>query len=201
MVVYQLESIIMFDEQTILKGCREGKRNAQKQLYEKFVSSMFTVCLRYARSRDEAEDLLQEGFLRIFQNINSFRQQGSFEGWMKRIMVNHALNQHKKSRKSPFFEDVDEVSESELLTFQDDQEVNSPVPPEKLLELIQSLPEGYRMVFNLYVFEDYSHKEIASSLNITENTSKTQLMKARRHLKKKINELYPSSEIALVNER
>jgi len=120
---------------------------------------------------------------------------------MKRIMVNHALNQHKKSRKSPFFEDVDEVSESELSTFQDDQEVNSPVPPEKLLELIQSLPEGYRMVFNLYVFEDYSHKEIASSLNITENTSKTQLMKARRHLKKKINELYPSSEIALVNER
>ena len=191
----------MFNEESILKGCREGKRQAQKQLYERFVSPMFAVCLRYARNRDEAEDLLQEGFLKVYHNINSFRQQGSLEGWMKRIMVNHALNQHKKNRKSPFFEDLDDVNESEFLDLNDDLPFTEPIPADQLLSLVHSLPEGYRMVFNLYVFENYSHKEIASTLNVTENTSKTQLMKARRHLKRKLNELYPSTEIKLVNER
>ena len=191
----------MFNEESILKGCREGKRQAQKQLYERFVSPMFAVCLRYARNRDEAEDLLQEGFLKVYHNINSFRQQGSLEGWMRRIMVNHALNQHKKNRKSPFFEDVDEVNESEFLDLNDDLPFTEPIPADQLLSLVHSLPEGYRMVFNLYVFENYSHKEIASTLNVTENTSKTQLMKARRYLKRKLIDLYPTTEISLVNER
>ena len=191
----------MFKEEIILKGCQEGKRHAQKELYDRFVSTMLAVCLRYARSRDEAEDLLQEGFLRVFQNINTFRQQGSLEGWIKRIMVNHALNHHKKNRKTPFFEDVDEISESEIIDQEENPEITEPVPPEKLLNFIQSLPEGYRMVFNLHVFEDYSHKDIALSLNISENTSKTQLMKARRHLQKKINDFLQKEEIALVNEK
>ena len=93
----------MFDEQGILKGCREGRRSEQKQLYEKYVSPMLAICLRYSKSRDEAEDLVQEGFLKIFQNINTFRNNGSLEGWIKRIMINHALNQYKKNRKVPFF--------------------------------------------------------------------------------------------------
>ena len=191
----------MFKEEAILKECREGKRHAQKQLYERFVSPMLAVCLRYARSRDEAEDLLQEGFLRVFHNINTFRQQGSLEGWIRRIMVNHALNHHKKNRKVPFFSDVDEINENEIIDQNEDLEITDPVPPEKLLEYIQSLPEGYRMVFNLYVFEDYNHKDIALAMNISENTSKTQLMKARRHLQKKVNELLHRNEIALVNEK
>jgi RNA polymerase sigma-70 factor (ECF subfamily) len=191
----------MFDEQGILKGCREGRRNAQKQLYERYVSPMLAICLRYSRSRDEAEDLLQEGFLKIFQNINTFRNHGSLEGWLKRIMINHALNQYKKNRKVPFTQDVEEIPESEILFDNEEIEDSVKVPPEKLLEMVQALPEGYRMVFNLFVFEEYTHKEIAETLNISENTSKTQLLKARRHLQKKVFEFMNLKETALVNER
>jgi RNA polymerase sigma factor (sigma-70 family) len=191
----------MFDEEIILKGCREGKRSAQKQLYDKYVSSMLAICLRYSKSRDEAEDLIQEGFLKIFQNINTYRKHGSLEGWIKRIMINHALNQYKKNRKIPFAEDVEEINENEILSFDEEVEYNEPVPPETLLAMIQSLPEGYRMVFNLYVFEGYSHKEIAEAMNFSENTSKTQLMKARRQLRKKYFEHTNLKETALVNER
>ena len=191
----------MFDEQGILKGCREGRRTAQKQLYERYVSPMLAICLRYSRSRDEAEDLLQEGFLKIFQNINSFRNHGSLEGWLKRIMINHALNQYKKNRKVPFTQDVEEIPESEILFDNEEIEDSVKVPPEKLLEMVQALPEGYRMVFNLFVFEEYTHKEIAETLNISENTSKTQLLKARRQLQKKVFEFMNLKETALVNER
>jgi RNA polymerase sigma factor (sigma-70 family) len=191
----------MFDEEIILKGCREGKRTAQKQLYDKYVSSMLAICLRYSKSRDEAEDLIQEGFLKIFQNINTYRKHGSLEGWIKRIMINHALNQYKKNRKIPFAENVDLINESEILTLDDEIENTDPVPAETLLAMIQSLPEGYRMVFNLYVFEGYSHKEISEAMNCSENTSKTQLMKARRHLQRKIFEYTNMKETELVNER
>jgi RNA polymerase sigma factor (sigma-70 family) len=191
----------MVKEESILKGCKEGKRSAQKQLYDQYVSVMFAICLRYAKSQDEAEDLLQEGFLKVFQNINSFRQQGSLEGWIKRIMVNHALNHYKKTRKSLFFEDVDEINELEILDRDEENELTEPIQPEKLLEFIQSLPEGYKMVFNLYVFENYGHKEIAATLNISENTSKTQLMKARRHLQKKVHDFLPKQDKVLVDEK
>ena len=191
----------MFDEENILKGCREGKRIAQKQLYDKYVSLMLAICLRYSKSRDEAEDLIQEGFLKIFHNINTYRKHGSLEGWIKRIMINHALNQYKKNRKIPFAEDVDEINENEILFFDEEPENIEPVPAETLLAMIQSLPEGYRMVFNLYVFEKYSHKEIAEAMNISENTSKTQLMKARRQLQGKIFEFTNMKETALANER
>jgi RNA polymerase sigma factor (sigma-70 family) len=191
----------MFDEENILKGCREGKRIAQKQLYDKYVSLMLAICLRYSKSRDEAEDLLQEGFLKIFQNINTYRKQGSLEGWIKRIMINHALNQYKKNRKIPFAEDVDSINENEILSVHEEIEKNEPVPAETLLAMIQSLPEGYRMVFNLYVFEGYSHREIAEAINFSENTSKTQLMKARRQLQEKIFEYTNMKETAFVNER
>ena len=191
----------MVKEESILKGCKEGKRSAQKQLYDQYVSVMFAICLRYAKSQDEAEDLLQEGFLKVFQSINSFRQQGSLEGWIKRIMVNHALNHYKKTRKSLFFEDVDEINELEILDRDEENELTEPIQPEKLLEFIQSLPEGYKMVFNLYVFENYGHKEIAATLNISENTSKTQLMKARRHLQKKVHDFLPKQDKVLVDEK
>jgi RNA polymerase sigma factor (sigma-70 family) len=162
---------------------------------------MLAICLRYSKSRDEAEDLLQEGFLKIFQNINTYRKHGSLEGWIKRIMINHALNQYKKNRKIPFAEDVDSINENEILSVHEEIEKNEPVPAETLLAMIQSLPEGYRMVFNLYVFEGYSHREIAEAINFSENTSKTQLMKARRQLQEKIFEYTNMKETAFVNER
>jgi len=162
---------------------------------------MLAICLRYSKSRDEAEDLVQEGFLKIFHNINTYRKHGSLEGWIKRIMINHALNQYKKNRKIPFAEDVEEINENEIISFDEEVENIEPVQPEALLAMIQSLPEGYRMVFNLYVFEGYSHKEIAETMNFSENTSKTQLMKARRQLQKKFLEFTNLKETALVNER
>jgi RNA polymerase sigma factor (sigma-70 family) len=182
----------MIVEDSILEGCIAGKRSAQSLLYKKFAATMLGVCIRYSSSRDEAEDIVQEGFIKIFQSIKSFRREGSFEGWMKRIMINQALNHYRKSRKIPYHSVIEEINETEILDYEE-QEPPDTIPADKLLALIQKLPEGYRMVFNLYVFEEYSHKEIAESLNVTESTSKTQLLKARRLLRKKISELNQKS--------
>ena len=179
----------MLNDDAIIEGCMAGKRSAQSALYRKYASVMLAVCLRYARDRDEAEDILQEAFMKIFTNISSYRREGSFEGWMKRIMINHALNYFRKNRKMPFLADIEEIDETDILDSREQSADLAPVSAEKLTALIQMLPPGYRMVFNLYVFEEYSHKEIAGMLNISENTSKTQLLKARRMLRKKLNDL------------
>jgi RNA polymerase sigma-70 factor (ECF subfamily) len=189
----------MLIDETILQGCIEGKRNAQYQLYRKFASTMLGVCLRYSNNREAAEDILQEGFLKVFQNIASFRKEGSLEGWIKRIMINHALNQFRKNRKLPFNEDIEEINETEIININEEPAINEMFPVEILLSMIQSLPQGYRVVFNMYVFEDFSHKEIAETLNISENTSKTQLMKARRLLRKKLEEFKQNQHFAFTN--
>jgi RNA polymerase sigma-70 factor (ECF subfamily) len=190
----------MIIDESILEGCIAGKREAQYELYKKFASSMMAVCFRYARNRDEAEDLLQEGFLKVFQKISSFRREGSFEGWMKRIMINNALNEIKKNRRNPFLEDIEVINETQIVDQEEPVGNLDPVPAGVLLEMIRSLPEGYRIVFTLYVLEDYSHKEIANELNISENTSKTQLLKARRALKNKLNEYYKIKKHDYINE-
>jgi len=179
----------MIIDESILEGCIAGKREAQFELYKKCASSMLALCFRYARNRDEAEDLLQEGFLKVFQKIKSFRREGSFEGWMKRIMINNALNEIKKNRRIPFLDDIELINETQIVD-QAEPEGMEPIPADILLQMIQSLPYGYRVVFSLYVMEDYSHKEIADELNISENTSKTQLLKARRVLKNKLKDYY-----------
>lgn len=175
-------------EESILDGCRSGKRWAHRQLYEKYSTEMFYVCLRYSRNRDEAEDLLQDGFIKVFEHIKDFRKEGSLAGWIKRIMINHALNNYKKISRNPVIEDIDEINETEITGREEENEPER-IAPELLMNLIGSLPEGYRMVFNMYVFEGYSHKEIGEWLSITESTSKTQLMKARKWLQNKINGL------------
>ena len=189
----------MLIDETILQGCIEGKRYAQYQLYRKFASTMLGVCLRYSNNRVEAEDILQEGFLKVFQNIASFRKEGSLEGWIKRIMINHALNRFRKNRKQPFYEDIEEINETEIINTNEEPAINEPFLAEILLSMIQSLPKGYRVVFNMYVFENFSHKEIAETLNISENTSKTQLMKARHLLRKKLEEVKQKQHLAFAN--
>jgi RNA polymerase sigma factor (sigma-70 family) len=189
----------MLIDETILQGCIEGKRNAQYELYRKFASTMLGVCLRYSQSRQEAEDILQEGFLKVFQNIHSFRKEGSLEGWIKRIMINHALNRFRKNRKQPFFEDIGEINETEIIEANEDTEIGEKFPADLLFSMIQSLPQGYRVVFNMYVFEDYSHKDIGEALNISENTSKTQLMKARRLLRRKIEDFKHKKHPVLID--
>jgi RNA polymerase sigma-70 factor (ECF subfamily) len=189
----------MISDESLLDGCVAGRRNAQNMLYRKYASTMMAVCMRYARDRSEAEDLLQEGFLKVFQKISTYRREGSFEGWIKRIMINNALNQFRKNKKIPYYRDIEEVNEIELLSPDEVKEVDFPVSADILLSLIQMLPPGYRMVFNMYVFEEYSHKDIADMLNISENTSKTQLLKARRLLRKRLAELRPNLKTIPVN--
>jgi len=179
----------MDKEEKLIEGCLAGKRKAQNELYTRFSPILYGICLRYAADRFEAQDILQEGFVRIFSSLSTFGGKGSFEGWMKRIVVNNALNHiRNRSRQGLFseFEDTDNIPEPAPET-----DENSPPPDTAtLLRLIQELPEGYRMVFNLYVFEDYTHKEIAEVAGISESTSKTQLMRARNLLQKKISFLH-----------
>lgn len=181
-------------DQKIVEGCIAGKRRAQSQLYTKFSAGMLGICLRYCRNLEDAEDVLQEGFIKVFRSIQSFRGESSIGAWIKRIMINTAITHNKKLISSG-------MSRTELLDTDDFEEPENeefalqPVDPEKLLLYIQELPEGYRTVLNLYVFEGYTHKEIAESLSISENTSKTQLFKARKFLRNKIE---PVSERKLM---
>ena len=163
----------------IIKGCIEGKREYQKKLYDQFSSKMFYVCLRYCSSREDAEDILQEGFIKIFKNISKFKTEGSFEGWIRRIFVNCAIDWIRKQKEAKIFNDIDNVA----VNHESDFVADSRLKEKELLALVKSLPLGYQTVFNLYVIEGYSHNEIAGMLNISEGTSKSQLSKAKEQLR------------------
>ncbi len=171
-------------EEQIIEGCIAGNRKAQKLLFDKYAPSMLGLCMRYCRSTEEAEDVMQEAFVKVFTHIESFRKQGSFEGWIKRIMVNHALNQYHKNRKE-YHQNIEDINENRIL---DQQELPTKVPytQMEMLQAIRELPEGYGIVFNLYVFENYKHREIAEMLDISANTSKSQLSKARVFLQRNL---------------
>jgi RNA polymerase sigma-70 factor (ECF subfamily) len=166
----------------LVKNCVNGKMDSQELLYRRFSSRMFGICLRYAKNRMEAEDIMQEGFIKVFQNLKNFRNAGSLEGWVRRIIVNTAINYYKKNLKYLQTLDIDDCINNENISV----ESNDNISMKTLLNLIQKLPEGYRMVFNLYVMEGYSHKEIAETLGISENTSKSQLSRARKVLQEKL---------------
>ncbi len=176
-------------DQKIIEGCIIGRRHAQSQLYSKYAPTMLGICMRYARNKSEAHDILQDGFIKIFTNLKNFRGEGSFEGWLKRIMVNTAITHNKQSIKHQFHTDIDAIEETLLIDEDETKLENIKLPQETLINMIQNLPEGYRTVFNLYAFENLSHKEISDMLDISVNTSKSQLSKARRHLVSKITQL------------
>lgn len=175
------------NEQTIL-DCIQGQRRAQKAIFEAFAPAMLVVCMRYCNNRDEAEDVLQEAFIKVFQNIHTFRKEGSLAGWIKRIMVNHAINYNHKRKRISFVENIDKIRETDILDPDAPIDYPDEFNPDLLLRFVQDLPAGYRTVFNLYIMEDYSHKEIGALLGISENTSKTQLLKARRWLRNRLEE-------------
>jgi len=170
------------NEADIINGCRQKKHRAQKALYDRYHPVLMGICVRYAKSNAEAEDILITGLTRIFEKITDYRGSGSFEGWMKKIMVNAAIDNYRKNLKHYHLEDVDELT-TENIGFESIPDIFS---VNDILKTIQELPDGYRMVFNLYAIEGYSHKEIAEKLNISESTSKTQLMKARKKLRQKL---------------
>ncbi len=178
----------MNKDEKLIADCLSGKRKAQSELYNRYAPVLYGICLRYASSHFEAQEMLQEGFIKVFSSLSSFSSKGSFEGWVKRIVVNNALNYIRSNSSQKLFADFKDAEEMADIVTETDE--SSPPPDtETMLRLIQQLPEGYRMIFNLYVFENFTHKEIAETTGISENTSKTQLMRARQLLQKKISEL------------
>lgn len=174
-------------EKQIVERCKAGDRKAFTLLYNRHAPKMMGVCYRYAKSKEEAEDMLQEGFIRLFRNINSYKGTGSFEGWTRKIIVNTAINYYKTQIKYNTTINMDDnVIEINCDDHTDIEEVEN-ISQNSLLEMIKQLPEGYRMVFNLYVMDGYTHQEIADALNISVNTSKSQLSKARKLLRDKVN--------------
>jgi RNA polymerase sigma-70 factor (ECF subfamily) len=175
-------------EELIVEKCKAGDKKAFAFLYNTYAPKMLGVCFRYAKSREEAEDMLQEGFIKLFQKIDTFKGSGSFEGWMRRVIVNTAINYYKTQIK---YNSTLNVENSDLTFVENDHSENSSgsdIPQNKLLEMIQQLPEGYKMIFNLYVMDGYTHQEISEILNISINTSKSQLFKARNMLRTKVEE-------------
>lgn len=172
--------ILMLSEEELINGCKKGSRSYQKALYERYCQKMLVVCLRYSRTTAEAEDILQESFVKVFQAIKDFRSESKLETWITRIMVNTALNfQRKKLYLFPMV-DVQDIDLPE-------QEISlSSIHFTQLLEMIQSLPQGCQIVFNLFAIEGYNHKEIAETLGISEGTSKSQYSRARLLLQEKI---------------
>lgn len=175
----------MEDLKNIIGECAKGSVHAQEKLYRLFAPKMFGVCLRYAKDYTEAEDGLQDGFVKVFSNIKKFRHEGSLEGWIRRIMVNVCL---EKYRKQHMMHPVENVEIYDSQKFSDD--ILEKISADELLGLIQNLPPRYRMVFNLFVFEGMSHLEISKEMNITVGTSKSNLARGRDILKRKVIALY-----------
>ena len=190
----------MIDLSEIIGACKRGERLAQKMLYEQFSTKMRALCFRYLGKNADVEDILHEGFIIVFTKIGQFAGKGSFEGWMKRIFINSSLRFLKIKQNSIISHGDDKIVQSEH------ENVENPIliegtekqrdlirrmnfSKEELIEVLQLLPEGYRIVFNLFVFEKHSHKEIAELLSISENTSKSQLNRARKYLQQKLYEI------------
>jgi RNA polymerase sigma-70 factor (ECF subfamily) len=172
----------------IIKGCKAGRIKDQEKLYNLFSREMFGVCLYYTKDRTEAEDLLHDGFMKIFSNISSYRYKGSFEGWVRRIIINTALEKFRREKHLHLLSDIED-KEEELYN----EDIVSNISASDLVSMIQSLSPKYRLVFNLYAIEGYSHKEVSDMLGISEGTSKSNLARARAILQRNVKKYYYTS--------
>jgi RNA polymerase sigma factor (sigma-70 family) len=164
----------IISESDLIQGCLEEDRRMQEELYRRFSPRMYGICLRYAGNVAEAEDILQEGFIKVYKKLSTYRREGSFEGWIRRIFVNTAIEHfRRKVYQQPITEQHENAVEGKYLSVLDD------LAEKDIMKLIQELSPGYRTVFNLYVVEGYTHKEIGDLLNISEGTSKSQLSRAK----------------------
>ena len=173
------------DERRLIEKCKKNDRSAQRSLYEKLAPKMFPVCIRYMGDRDKAEDVLQDGFITLFNKLDSYSGEGSFEGWARKIFVNTALMSLRRSDVLKESEDID----SAYNVGSDAPTAIEQIGYNELMKMISELPAGFRTVFNMYVIEGYSHKEIGEELGISENTSRSQLQRARVMLQNKIKAL------------
>lgn len=176
------ESYYMSDEE-LIKACIQNNPSAQKLLFDKFSRKMMSICMRYAEDSLEAQDIMQDGFIKVFNSMESFHYEGSLEGWVKRIVVNTALDNYRKNKKRKFAVELDSEDAIEIKQVDD---IVGGITNKYLLKLIKALPEGYRMIFNMFAIEGYSHKEIAQELGISINTSKSQYARARAYLQKEL---------------
>ncbi|MEM6632160.1 MAG: RNA polymerase sigma factor [Bacteroidota bacterium] len=173
--------LINYTEEEIVEGCLKGSRKFQKVLYERFYGSMMAVCLRYTQDREEARDVLHEGFMKVYKNLNKYSKGTNLGAWIRRIMVNTAIDHYRKNSKRPNLIEINHaVHEVDI------QDVVSDMSAAEILDLVQRLSPAYRTVFNLYVIEGYAHNDIAKMLGISEGTSKSNLAKARGRLKQMI---------------
>jgi len=165
-------------EEAIFQGCLKNRADAQRELYNRYSPKMLAVCYRFAHNREDAEDMLQEGFIKIFSQIHTFQNKGAFEGWIRRITVHTCINHLKKNKR--FNESVDIIYASSIQVRE--ESIPSIVQAKQVVECIRMLPIGYRTVLNLYAIEGYSHKEIGEMLDIEESTSRSQYTRARQML-------------------
>lgn len=170
----------------IVKDCVKGKPEAQRQLYDIFSGKMLSVCYRYMSNKTDAEDVFQEGFLKVFQNISQLRNEDQVEWWMKKIFINEALQIYHKKKKIEFTDEENKLENNQY----DEFNLFSKLQSDEISKILHSLPEKMKITFNMYAIEGYSHKEIAEKLKVTEGTSKSNLHDARRILQEKINILY-----------
>lgn len=166
-------------EEQLVKACISGNASAQKEFYDLFAKKMMGVCLRYTNNYEEAQDVLQDGFIKVFNKLSKFVNKGSLEGWVRRIMVNTALDHYRKNKKFNKDVEIDAVS----FKLEKQEYIVESINAQDLLKIIQTIPEGYRVVFNLFAIEGYSHKEIAEQLGVTESTSKSQFSRAKKMLR------------------
>lgn len=173
----------MIEEQSLINQCKQGQRKAQKALYEKYRSYWFVICLRYSNDRSEACDILQNALINIYSKLNQFNPElGNFKSWSSKIVVNDCIMYIRKKKKYQFESDLSD----QLNTVRDSYDVISNLSSEEIVNLVMKLPIGYRTVFNLYAIEGYSHQEISEALNISLGTSKSQLFKAKKILRHKV---------------
>ncbi|MFM2358554.1 MAG: hypothetical protein RLY16_547 [Bacteroidota bacterium] len=170
-------------ESDLLLGCLQGNRQMQEILYRRFSPKMYAVCLRYSSNTEDAQDLLQEGFIKVFKHLDKYRGDGSFEGWMRRIFVNTSIEQFRRKTKLHTVADAADiqVEDKEVTAFETMAEKD-------IIRIVQQLSPGYRQVFNMYVIEGYTHKDIGEILGISEGTSKSQLARAKSILRKMVEE-------------
>jgi RNA polymerase sigma factor (sigma-70 family) len=171
------------DIKNIINGCLKGSRRDQELLYRRHAAKLYAVCLQYSGNDEEARDILQEGFIKIFENLIHYKHEGSFEGWIRRIMVNTALERYRSKHTLRRVDDIDQIPEIDA---EPDNEDYAGLEATDLLGIIRELPPKYRMVFNLFAIEGYSHKEIGKMVNISEGTSKSNLSRARIILQRRV---------------
>jgi RNA polymerase sigma factor (sigma-70 family) len=176
-------------DENLLNGCRRHDRHAQRFLFEHFSSRMLSLCYRYIKDRMEAEDVMVIAFTKVFDRIKQYKGEGSFEGWIRRVMVNESLTYLRRTKSMYLETDIEQADREP-----DYNGLDSTLETEDLVRLISELPAGYRIVFNLYAIDGYSHQEIADQLGISENTSKSQLSRARAHLQKRLLQLEDGTE-------